>query len=95
MDETFIGVEEFHEGSHAALIAEAFLLDLVGIAAVGQGDAQTGGQERRFAQERFQGIVIVDRVFKHFRIGLEGDGRTGFFLFTDLFDKLASGELTK
>ena len=62
----------------AQLIGLFFLRSVVGGALIGQGDSDTGVQERFLAQaleQRF--VVILCRFYEHFRVGLEGDRRAG------------------
>ena len=83
------------EGADAALVAHRLGAHLAGLlvlgavrvgALVGQGDLDTGIQERFLAQALEQRFIAVERRFlEHFRVGLKGDCRSGRSRRADFF----------
>ena len=82
MERRFRAVEIFHKFPNAALIVHgviALLLRLVGRGRtlVRNGDSQTRVQKRLLPHPGMERIVIVNRVLKHLRVGLECHGGAG------------------
>ncbi|CDC74301.1 uncharacterized protein BN503_00904 [Oscillibacter sp. CAG:155] len=79
----------------AALEAHVVLL-LLARALVHGADAQAGVQEGLFPHAGVEGVIVVDGVLKHLRVGLEGDGGAGMIRLAHhghLLRDMAPGEL--
>ena len=100
MQRVFLFVEPRDELADTALVAHRVAALALGLfftlkALILDGDAKAGVQESLLAHARVERLVGVLKVFKHQRVGLEGDGRARMIGRADnghLLRDLAAGE---
>ena len=87
MDGGLILVDVTDELPDAALVAHGFAL-LFAFPLILDADAQARVQESLLPHTGMENLIVIDRVVKHLRVGLEADGGAGFIRLAHHMDSL-------